>query len=256
MPRGELDGLLDQVKRAERRLKTATDNSQEHTVRLEELQSERAGLQSDQIAALNRAKEAKAQAEVAADEIHRIENPFRPLNVLRWLIDHGPKMLAVLLSMLIGHWFAKHFCERVIWLIAQKGGRGTSVEREDRARTLVGVFYNAASVAIFLGGGLMVLQEAGIPIAPLLGGAAVFGLAVAFGAQNLIRDYFYGFVILLENQYKLNDVVKIGDAVRPGREDHAPDDRPPRPGRPGALHPQWPGDRRDQHDAWLVARLV
>ena len=57
----------------------------------------------------------------------------------------------------------------------------------------------------------MILQEAGIPIAPLLGGAAVFGLAVAFGAQNLIRDYFYGFVILLENQYKLNDVVKIGD---------------------------------------------
>jgi small conductance mechanosensitive channel len=120
-------------------------------------------------------------------------------------------MLAVLLAMLVGHRLSKSFCERVIWIIAHKGARGTSEEREDRARTLVGVFYNAASVAIFLGGGLMVLQEAGIPIGPLLGGAAVFGLAVAFGAQNLIRDYFYGFVILLENQYKLNDVVKIGE---------------------------------------------
>ncbi len=64
---------------------------------------------------------------------------------------------------------------------------------------------------IYIGGTLMILDEAEIPIAPLLGGAAVFGLAVAFGAQNLIRDFFYGFMILLENQYKLNDVIKIGD---------------------------------------------
>jgi small-conductance mechanosensitive channel len=42
-----------------------------------------------------------------------------------------------------------------------------------------------------------------------MGGAAVVGLAVAFGAQNLVRDYFTGFMILLENQYDINDVVKI-----------------------------------------------
>lgn len=210
-PRAELDGLLDQVRRAERRLEAATEDAQEHVTRLEELQSERAALHTDQLAALQKAVQAKAQVKAAEETIRSIENPFRPRNVLLWLIDHGPKMLAVLLAMLVGHWFSKHFCERVILLIAQKGARGSSAEREDRARTLVGVFYNAASVAIFLGGGLMVLQEAGIPIAPLLGGAAVFGLAVAFGAQNLIRDYFYGFVVLLENQYKLNDVVKIGD---------------------------------------------
>ena len=44
-----------------------------------------------------------------------------------------------------------------------------------------------------------------------MGGAAVFGLAIAFGAQNLIKDYFYGFMILLEQQYTINDVIKIGD---------------------------------------------
>jgi small-conductance mechanosensitive channel len=58
---------------------------------------------------------------------------------------------------------------------------------------------------------LMLFEEVGIAVAPLMGGAAVVGLAVAFGAQNLIRDYFYGFVILLENQYKINDVLRIGD---------------------------------------------
>ena len=94
---------------------------------------------------------------------------------------------------------------------AHHRGTGTDEEREARANTLVGVFHNAVSLTITVGGSLMILQEADIPIAPLLGGAAIFGLAVAFGAQNLIRDYFYGFVILLENQYKLNDVIKIGD---------------------------------------------
>jgi len=93
----------------------------------------------------------------------------------------------------------------------QRGFRGTYEESEDRAKTLVGVFQNAASTTVIGGGTLMMFEEAGIAVAPLMGGAAVIGLAVAFGAQNLIRDYFYGFVILLENQYKLNDVLKIGD---------------------------------------------
>jgi small conductance mechanosensitive channel len=43
-----------------------------------------------------------------------------------------------------------------------------------------------------------------------MGGAAVIGLAVAFGAQNLIRDYFTGFMMLMEDQYSVNDVVRIG----------------------------------------------
>ncbi|MFN7890391.1 MAG: mechanosensitive ion channel family protein, partial [Pirellula sp.] len=50
-------------------------------------------------------------------------------------------------------------------------------------------------------------------ITVLMGGVAVVGLAVAFGAQNLIKDYFYGFVMLLENQYMLNDTVRIGGLV-------------------------------------------
>jgi small-conductance mechanosensitive channel len=60
------------------------------------------------------------------------------------------------------------------------------------------------------GGALMLLDETGIAVLPLMGGAAVLGLAVAFGSQNLIRDYFSGFMLLLEDQYGLNDVVKIG----------------------------------------------
>jgi small conductance mechanosensitive channel len=55
------------------------------------------------------------------------------------------------------------------------------------------------------------LNEIGVPVGPVMGGAAVLGLAVAFGAQSLIKDYFTGFMLLLEQQYFINDVVKIGD---------------------------------------------
>jgi len=64
---------------------------------------------------------------------------------------------------------------------------------------------------IFGGGLVMILDEFGVPVVPLMGGAAVMGLAIAFGAQNLIRDYFCGFMMLLEDQYSINDVARIGN---------------------------------------------
>jgi small conductance mechanosensitive channel len=92
-----------------------------------------------------------------------------------------------------------------------RGGASKRQERENRARTLVSVVQNAANVGIITGGILMLLDTVGAPITALMGGAAVFGLAVAFGAQSLIKDYFYGFMILLEQQYTINDVVRIGE---------------------------------------------
>jgi moderate conductance mechanosensitive channel len=185
----------------------------ERTDQLERLQTERASLLNQEIAARKTAEAKEKEAEAANKNVQNLQNPLAPRNVLRWLIDHGVKLFAILVAMMVLHWFTKQFSRRVVHVMAHAGhrGAGTREEREARANTLVGVFQNAVSVTITVGGTLMILQEVGIPIAPLLGGAAVFGLAVAFGAQNLIRDYFYGFVILLENQYKLNDVVKIGD---------------------------------------------
>ncbi len=72
-------------------------------------------------------------------------------------------------------------------------------------------FRSAATVLILIGGILLVFQEAGFDVKTVLGGAAILGFAVAFGAQNLMRDYFTGFMILLEDQYELGDLVTIED---------------------------------------------
>lgn len=86
-------------------------------------------------------------------------------------------------------------------------------EREavKRAETLGRVFRYLAAVVVSMIAGLLVLGEIGISLAPILGAAAVVGLAVGFGAQSLVKDYFAGFFILLEKQISEGDVIKLGD---------------------------------------------
>lgn len=79
---------------------------------------------------------------------------------------------------------------------------------EQRAHTLAGIAHNIGSILIWLGAGLMVLDQF-IAIGPLLAGVGVVGLAVSFGAQSLVKDVISGFFILLENQFAVGDVVSI-----------------------------------------------
>jgi small conductance mechanosensitive channel len=91
-------------------------------------------------------------------------------------------------------------------------GRVRGIDREtikNRSETLALSFRSAGSGVIILLGILMILEAAGVNITTLLGGAAIFGVALAFGAQHLMRDYLNGFIILLENQYKMHDVLTI-----------------------------------------------
>lgn len=87
--------------------------------------------------------------------------------------------------------------------------RAGSAEEGRRIETLARVFRYIATVVISLVAGMLILSEVGISIAPVLGAAGVVGVAVGFGAQNLIKDYFNGFFLLLENQIRQGDVVEV-----------------------------------------------
>lgn len=78
-----------------------------------------------------------------------------------------------------------------------------------RITTLGRVFRYMASVAVSVVAGMLVLGELGISIAPILGAAGVVGVAVGFGAQSLVKDFFSGFFLLLENQMRHGDVVEV-----------------------------------------------
>ncbi|HXV41266.1 MAG TPA: mechanosensitive ion channel family protein [Steroidobacteraceae bacterium] len=80
-----------------------------------------------------------------------------------------------------------------------------------RLETVSRALRYVASTVIVLIAGLLVLSELGVSIAPILGAAGIVGLAVGFGAQSLVKDYFAGFFLLLENQLARGDVVRIAD---------------------------------------------
>lgn len=83
------------------------------------------------------------------------------------------------------------------------------VENEKRASTIGGIVSKTGSFLIWGVILAWILQEIGLDIAPLLAGAGIAGLAVGFGAQNLVRDVISGLFILLENQVRVNDVAVI-----------------------------------------------
>ena len=83
------------------------------------------------------------------------------------------------------------------------------LERVKRLKTLEQVSRYAVSVLIILVATMLVLSEIGISIAPILAAAGVLGIAVGFGAQSLVKDYFIGLFLLLENQVRQGDVVEV-----------------------------------------------
>jgi small conductance mechanosensitive channel len=88
--------------------------------------------------------------------------------------------------------------------------RRTSAADELRRIDTVGAaFRYLATVVVVLVGGMLILNELGISIAPILATAGVAGIAIAFGAQSLIKDYFTGFFLLIEDQVRVGDVVEI-----------------------------------------------
>ena len=78
-----------------------------------------------------------------------------------------------------------------------------------RAKTLSQVFSNVALVIVSLITCMLILGEMGISIAPILAAAGVVGVAVGFGAQSLIKDYFNGFFLLIEDQIRHGEFVDV-----------------------------------------------
>lgn len=96
---------------------------------------------------------------------------------------------------------------------ASRLAAGTSERREQRARALGQILLSAVSVIIFFIAALTVLSDMGINLAPLLASAGVLGVALGFGAQNLVKDYLAGIFMLVEDHYGVGDVISVGKAA-------------------------------------------
>jgi len=119
-----------------------------------------------------------------------------------------PKIFAVLIVAFILWRFLQVLRKHLIEL--SKRATVQSTMRATQLRTLAGVFHSIGLVAIVFVAGMQILPLLGINIGPLLASAGIAGLAIGFGAQTLVKDIINGFFILIESQFDIGDVVKLG----------------------------------------------
>ncbi|MFH1651972.1 MAG: mechanosensitive ion channel family protein [Chloroflexota bacterium] len=131
---------------------------------------------------------------------------------MNWLIEHGIRIVVILVLAFIA-WF---ILNKTLPPVLRRGvihySKGDSKRGlENRTNTLSRVFVGSGKVLIFLIALFMVLSELDVPVGPILAGFGVAGIAVGFGAQYLIRDLIAGTFIIMENQYRVGDRIKIGE---------------------------------------------
>jgi small-conductance mechanosensitive channel len=126
------------------------------------------------------------------------------------LLEISKPALHILLILLMS-WAAFKLSGKMILLIrsAILDRADSKLEELKRIETLSRVFRYLTSVVITIVTGMLLLSELGISIAPILAGAGVVGIAIGFGAQSLVKDFFSGFFLLLENQIRQGDVIEV-----------------------------------------------
>lgn len=128
-----------------------------------------------------------------------------------WLLNHGIKIALIIIAALIIRRFSGVLIERLIRkMVASDLFTSKEAERK-REDTLIRIFTVSTTAVIWCLAVLMVLQELGVAIGPLLAAAGIAGLAFGFGGQYLIRDLISGLFLIMENQYRIDDVVCFGD---------------------------------------------
>ncbi len=152
---------------------------------------------------------AEQRAERARQRLEFLESPFSPQRLRRWITRAGPRLLSIVLGLLVFWALLRQLARRLAASMIMRSGYASDDERVQRVDTVQRAAKSGFTVGVFLLGTLVLLPEFGVDITVLLGSAAVFSLAIAFGAQSLIKDYFAGVTILLENQYRVGNVVSI-----------------------------------------------
>ncbi len=131
---------------------------------------------------------------------------------VEWALGAVPKVLVILLLALLVLRLVSFATSRME-ARALREGETDSVhdarEHQKRVATLIGIVRKTATVAVWTLAIVLVLTQVGVNVAPILAGAGILGLAVGFGAQELVRDVISGFFLLLENHVRNGDVAII-----------------------------------------------
>jgi moderate conductance mechanosensitive channel len=142
-------------------------------------------------------------------------------HVFKWTefaLGHGTRLLAILLIALLLIRVLRIVTRRLIAGAGAQSAARVARMREQQTRTLAGILYSGGTAIIAIVAILTALPEFGFNITPVAAAAGLASLAIGFGAQHVVRDFINGFFTVLEDQYVVGDLVRIGDVV--GRVEH------------------------------------
>jgi len=142
-------------------------------------------------------------------------------HVFKWTefaLGHGVRLAAILLIALLLVRVLRIVTRRLIAAAGTQSAARLARMREQQTQTLAGILYSGGTAIIVIVAVLTALPEFGFNITPVAAAAGLASLAIGFGAQHVVRDFINGFFTVLEDQYVVGDLVRIGDVV--GRVEH------------------------------------
>jgi len=142
-------------------------------------------------------------------------------HVFRWTefaLGHGTRLLVILLIALFLVRVLRILTRRLIAAASNESATRVARMRERQTKTLAGIIYSSGAAVIIIVAVLTALPEFGFNITPVAAAAGLASLSLGFGAQHVVRDFINGFFTVLEDQYVVGDIVRIGDIV--GRVEH------------------------------------
>ncbi|MBK4162328.1 mechanosensitive ion channel [Corynebacterium macginleyi] len=180
---------------------------------------------------------AQGAAQKKDDAVESVSSFWKDENVQLWLIERPIRIGLIIILAVIAHWALRHLINRLAKnsikaatlkkpsLIRTKSGEAREgqpnetlretreARRASRIKTLADVGRSAVAIVVWVSAGIAVLDELDVNVAPLIASAGVIGVALGFGAQELVRDFLSGIFMLIEDQYGIGDVIDLGNGV-------------------------------------------
>ena len=151
---------------------------------------------------------ALASISIALSRFGIYEARWDPRLVARWFATHGINAVIILAGAFVVVRAANLVIEHLQFKLSRRHA-DTDLEWQRRATTLGGILTSLVTTVVGFIAILMLLRELSVDIVPILTGAGIAGLAIGFGAQNLVRDVISGFFLILEDQVRIGDLARI-----------------------------------------------
>lgn len=174
--------------------------------------------------------------------VNTVSNWWEDEEIRSWVVERPVKIVIILLIAVIAQWVLRRIINQLAAKASKtpsgatiprlpRGPKATKAEREEESRqqaamnrsqenrrksrikTLAGVSKSAVGIIIWSLVALLILDQLGVNIAPLIASAGVVGVALGFGAQSLVKDFLSGIFMLLEDQYGIGDTINVGEEI-------------------------------------------